>query len=143
MSEFTSDTLLSHPSALRGRALSDRYALQDVLGVGGMATVFRAWDQLLGRSVAVKILHPQYVADCGFLARFRREAEMAAGVSGHPNIVSIYDFGQDEDLPYIVMELVEGRTLKEIVRERSPLSLEEAIPIAQQVAAALHFAHER
>jgi len=90
---------------LAGRVLNGRYELQGVLGGGGMALVYRALDRVLNRTVAVKVLREQYATDPTFLQRFTREAQAAAALS-HPNIVSVYDVGQDGDVPYIVMEYV-------------------------------------
>src|SRR6201994_3234441 len=92
-------------------ALGSRYTLVDVLGTGGMATVWRAGDEQLGREVAVKVLSPQYAADPGFLARFEREARHAASVS-NPRLVTMFDSGIDHGTPFLVMELVTGRTLR-------------------------------
>jgi serine/threonine protein kinase len=108
-----------------------------------MATVYRARDARLGRDVAVKILHSQFAADPDFVDRFRQEAEFAAGLSAHPNIVAIFDVGEDGDLHYIVMELVEGRNLKEIIRAEAPLPTDRAFRIGQGIASALAFAHQR
>ncbi len=106
-----------------------------------MADVFRAEDELLGRQVAVKILHPQFASDEAFVARFRREAQQAAGLS-HPNIVSIYDWGEDQDTYFIVMELIDGRTLRDIRRSEGPLLPRRAAEIAAETAAALTVAHQ-
>lgn len=108
-----------------------------------MASVYRAVDTRLGRDVAIKVLHPEYARDQPFLQRFQQEAEFAASLGAHPNIVAIYDIGQDDSLHYIVMEMVEGRDLKDIIRERAPLEVPEAFGIARQVASALAFAHQR
>ena len=105
---------------LIGRVLHERYELLAVIGSGGMATVFRSRDNRLGRDVAVKLLHPQYVADSAFVERFSQEAEFAAGLSAHPNIVSIFDVGQDGDLHYIVMEFVDGTNLERSHSSRGP-----------------------
>ena len=107
-----------------------------------MATVFRGNDTVLGRPVAVKVLAPRYANDTTFVARFRREAQSAAAMN-HPNIVNVFDTGSDGDTHYIVMELVEGRTLREVIAEDAPLLPERAAEIAEAVAAALAFAHER
>lgn len=106
-----------------------------------MADVFQAEDELLGRQVAVKILHPQFASDEAFVTRFRREAQQAAGLS-HPNIVSIYDWGEDQDTYYMVMELIEGRTLRDIRRSEGPLLARRAAEIAAETAAALTVAHQ-
>jgi len=106
-----------------------------------MADVFQAEDELLGRRVAVKILHPQFASDEAFVTRFRREAQQAAGLS-HPNIVSIYDWGEDDDTYFIVMELIDGRTLRDIRRSEGPLLPRRAAEIAAETAAALTVAHQ-
>ena len=123
--------------------LNDRYRILGPLGEGGMATVYRALDTRLGRTVAIKILHPEFARDDPFLQRFQQEAEFAASLGAHPNVVAIYDIGEDGNLPYIVMEVVEGRNLKDLIRERAPFSAEEAFAIGRQVASALDFAHSR
>ncbi len=128
---------------LIGRKLNDRYEILGVIGSGGMATVYRARDQRLGRDVAVKILHSQFAADHDFVERFRQEAEFAAGLSSHPNIVSIFDVGESGDLHYIVMELVEGQNLKQLIAAEAPLSVDRAFSIGQAIASALAFAHQR
>lgn len=106
-----------------------------------MADVFEAEDELLGRRVAVKILHPRFASDEAFVTRFRREAQQAAGLS-HPNIVSIYDWGEDGDTYFIVMELIAGRTLRDIRRSEGPLLARRAAEIAAETAAALTVAHQ-
>jgi serine/threonine-protein kinase len=106
-----------------------------------MADVFEAEDELLGRRVAVKILHPQFASDEAFVTRFRREAQQAAGLS-HPNIVAIYDWGEDQDTYFMVMELIEGRTLRDIRRSEGPLLARRAAEIAAETAAALTVAHQ-
>lgn len=123
--------------------LNDRYRLIEPIGEGGMATVYRALDTRLGRTVAIKILHPEYVRDKPFLQRFQQEAEFAASLGAHPNIVAIYDVGEDGDRRYIVMEFVEGRDLKVLIRDRAPFTVGEAFSIGRQVASALDFAHKR
>ena len=123
--------------------LNGRYRLLEPVGDGGMATVYRATDARLGRTVAIKVLHPHFARDEPFLPRFQQEAEFAASLGAHPNIVAIYDIEQDDALHYIVMEFVEGRSLKELIRERAPFSVPEAFSIGRQVASALDFAHKR
>ncbi|MCL6457308.1 MAG: protein kinase, partial [Gorillibacterium sp.] len=123
-----------------GQTLAGRYEILDRIGGGGMALVYKARDILLNRIVAVKVLRSQFVNDEEFIQRFRREAQSAAALS-HPNIVSIYDVGQREDIHYIVMEYVEGRTLNDLIKERAPLQVEEAINIAAQICDALDHAH--
>jgi len=112
-----------------------------IIGEGGMATVYQAQDIMLGRTVAVKVLHERGADDEAFLARFYREAQAAANLD-HPNIVSVYDIGQDGDLHYIVMEYVEGRNLKEIILESAPFPIGRALTIAIQVCTAVGAAHE-
>jgi eukaryotic-like serine/threonine-protein kinase len=124
------------------RVLAGRYEIDSVLGEGGMAKVFRGTDKVLGRTVAVKVLAPQFAKDQQFVARFRREAQAAAGLN-HPNVVSIYDTGSEDGIHWIVMEYVEGRTLKEIVREEGPLLPERATEIAHAICLALAVAHEK
>jgi eukaryotic-like serine/threonine-protein kinase len=123
------------------RVLADRYEVEELLGQGGMARVFRGTDRVLNRSVAVKVLSPQFAGDDQFVARFRREAQAAAALN-HPNIVSVYDTGDQGDVHYIVMEYVEGRTLRDAIRQEGPILPERASEIAQAVARALSSAHE-
>ena len=99
---------------LQGLILDNRYKIISKIGVGGMADVFKGEDTLLGRPVAVKILHSNFAGDDDFVARFKREAQ-AAGKLSHPNIVSMYDVGFDQGYHYIVMEYIEGETLKEYI----------------------------
>ena len=126
---------------LTGSLFADRYRLERKLGSGGMADVWLAEDQELGRRVAVKILHERYANDEQFVERFRREATHAAGLS-HPNIVSIYDRGVAEGSYYIVMEYIEGRTLKELIVTRGPCPVQVAISYTRQILAALRYAHK-
>ncbi len=125
-----------------GRVLGGRYRLIELLGEGGMATIYRAHDNQLDRDVAVKLLRPQYGRDAGFIARFRHEAQSAASLN-HPNVVNVFDYGTDEAGPFIVMELVDGENLAEILAERGFLPPIAAAGIAEQVAEALAAAHER
>jgi len=118
-----------------------RYELHRRLARGGMADVFLARDQLLGRPVAVKVLFPEYAADPKFVERFRREAQAAANLN-HPNIVSIYDWGEELGTYYIVMEYVEGQSLAQILRRDGNLTVEQVTRIALDVSAALGFAHD-
>src|SRR5574341_1938395 len=110
---------------LQGRVLGGRYALGPVLGTGGMAGVYQARDRMLRRTVAVKALHFPYDRDPTFVARFRREARIVAGLS-HPNIVAVFDAGLDDDLYYIVMEYVDGQTLSALLDREGPLALGRA-----------------
>ena len=105
-----------------------------------MALVYKGHDLLLNRKVAVKVLRQQYVHDEEFIRRFRREAQAAASLS-HPNVVSIYDVGQEEDVHYIVMEYIEGTTLNDVIKEKAPLQVEDAVHYASQIADALDHAH--
>jgi beta-lactam-binding protein with PASTA domain len=125
---------------LSGTLFAGRYRVTRKLGGGGMADVYLAEDQELGRRVAVKILHNRYANDDQFVERFRREATHAAGLS-HPNIVSIYDRGETNGSYFIVMEYVEGRTLKELIRARGPCPIPVAIAYTRQILAALRYAH--
>src|ERR1700685_4402931 len=122
--------------------IDGRYRVISRLGSGGMADVYLAQDQLLGREVAVKVLHHHFAEDQEFVERFRREASSAAGLS-HPNIVGIFDRGEWNGTYYIAMEYVPGRSLKTIVRERGALDPTAAIDIAVQILRAARFAHKR
>jgi eukaryotic-like serine/threonine-protein kinase len=117
-----------------------RYRILRRLGSGGMATVYLAEDEELGRRVAIKILSERYANDEAFIERFRREAKSAAGLS-HPNVVSIYDRGEAEGTYYIAMEVIEGRSLKEIILTRGALPVDVAIAFAKQLLEALRYAH--
>lgn len=125
--------------------VNNRYRLGDVIGTGGMSEVYRATDSLLGRDVAIKMLRPEMARDVNFRERFRKEAQNS-GRLNHPNIVAVYDTGEaDEDgmaIPYIVMELVHGRTLRDLVREDGPLSPREAAQVLIPVAHALQASHD-
>jgi eukaryotic-like serine/threonine-protein kinase len=125
---------------LTGTLFANRYRVTRKLGGGGMADVYLAEDQELGRRVAIKILHGRYANDEQFVERFRREATHAAGLS-HPNIVSIFDRGETDGSYFIVMEYVEGRTLKELIRSRGPCPIPVAIAYTRQILAALRYAH--
>jgi serine/threonine-protein kinase len=122
------------------RALANRYELQSHIARGGMADVFEARDLQLDRRVAVKILHQQFSIDETFVARFRKEAQAAANLS-HPNIVAIYDWGEDDLTYFIVMELVQGRSLRDVLRSEGALLPRRAAEIAAEVASALEVAH--
>jgi serine/threonine-protein kinase len=129
-----SDTLI-------GSVFDGRYRIERKLGAGGMADVYLAEDQELGRRVAIKILNDRHAADDSFIERFRREAKNAAGLS-HPNIVSIYDRGEAEGTYYIAMEYLDGRSLKELIVGRGPAPIKVAIDYARQILAAVGFAHK-
>src|SRR5215469_2071086 len=120
--------------------LGGRYVLGEVLGTGGMATVWRASDEVLGRDVAVKVLGPQFAADAGFVARFEREARHAARLS-HPRLVTVFDCGIDDGTAFIVMELVAGRTLRQVLDDAGILPPARAAGIAAAVCEALEVAH--
>lgn len=124
-----------------GQELGGRYEIIERIGGGGMALVYKAHDILLHRNVAVKVLRQQFVHDEEFVRRFRREAQSAASLS-HPNVVSVYDVGQEDDTHYIVMEYVEGSNLNEVIKDRAPLQAEEAVRIAAQICDALDHAHQ-
>lgn len=125
-----------------GSVLGGRYRLVELLGQGGMATIHRAQDIRLGRDVAVKVLRPEYGRDPDFFARFRQEAQSAASLN-HPNIVSVHDYGQGPDGPFIVMEYVEGEDLASLLRRNGALAPRQAARIAAEVARALDAAHAR
>jgi eukaryotic-like serine/threonine-protein kinase len=128
-----SDTLLN-------TLFDGRYRIVRKLGTGGMANVYLAEDEVLGRRVAIKILNDRHAGDDQFVERFRREAKNAAGLS-HPNIVSIYDRGEAEGTYYIAMEYLDGRSLKELIVARGPAPVNVAIDYARQILAAIRFAH--
>jgi len=127
---------------LKGRLLGNRYEIIEKIGSGGMATVYKAKCHVLNRYVAVKILRDEFTTDEEFIKRFEVEAQSAASIT-HPNIVSVYDVGVDGNLYYIVMELIKGKTLKEIiVEEKGPLPWKWSVNIATQIASALEIAHK-
>ncbi len=121
--------------------LNDRYYILEKIGSGGMATVYKAKDTMLDRIVAVKVLHPSHLDDEDSVRKFRREAR-AAGSLSHYNIVGVFDVGLHQEIHYIVMELAEGRTLKEYINEKGKLSEEETIEITLQICNALSHAHK-
>ncbi len=127
---------------LEGKVLGNRYQIIEKVGNGGMATVYKAEDKVLKRNVAVKILRDEFTTDEEFIKRFEIEAQSAARLV-HPNIVSIFDVGVEENLYYIVMELIQGKTLKEIIiEERGPLPWKWSVNVAIQIASALEMAHK-
>ena len=132
---------MAGPDTLIDQVFDGRYKVVRKLGTGGMANVYLAEDQELGRRVAIKMLDDRHAQDEQFVERFRREAKNAAGLS-HPNVVSIYDRGQAEGTYYIAMEYLEGRTLKELLVARGPTPIPVAIDYARQILAALGFAHQ-
>ncbi len=123
------------------RVLGGRYLLKDKVGSGGMATVYRAQDQVLDRTVAVKIMLPQYASDATFAARFKQEAQAAAGLQS-PYIVGVYDWGKDGDTYYIVMEYLRGTDLKSGIRSHGALDPKKVAQIGSQICAALSVAHK-
>ena len=129
------------------KLVGGRYELGELLGRGGMAEVHRALDLRLGRAVAVKQLRADLATDPTFQARFRREAQSAAGLN-HPTIVAVYDTGEETDpvtgtsIPYIVMELVEGQTLRDVLRDGRKLLPERALELTQGVLDALSYSHK-
>ena len=127
---------------LKGRLLGNRYEIIEKIGSGGMATVYKAKCHVLNRYVAIKILRDEFTTDEEFIKRFEVEAQSAASIT-HPNIVSVYDVGVDGNLYYIVMELIKGKTLKEIItEEKGPLPWKWSVNIASQIASALETAHK-
>lgn len=127
---------------LKGKVLGNRYEIIEKIGSGGMATVYKAKCRVLNRYVAIKILRDEFTTDEEFIKRFEVEAQSAASIT-HPNIVSVYDVGVEGNLYYIVMELIKGKTLKEIViEEKGPLPWKWSVNIAAQIASALEIAHK-
>ncbi|MGZ8565510.1 MAG: Stk1 family PASTA domain-containing Ser/Thr kinase [Actinomycetota bacterium] len=124
-----------NPSELGGR-----YRIEARIGAGGMAEVFRGFDPVLNRTVAIKVLNPQFARDAGFVARFRREAQAAARLS-HDSIVAVYDTGADGDTQYIVMEFIEGRTLAEFLASGRRPSIPQSIELSKRIATSLSVAH--
>ncbi|NJP04216.1 MAG: protein kinase [Chloroflexaceae bacterium] len=125
---------------MQKKLLNGRYEIEEKVGEGGMATVYRGRDWRLNRQVAIKVLHLQYVNDPDFLSRFQHEAQ-AAAILSHPNIVNVYDVGQDGDQHYIVMEFVDGTNLKTLIQREGPVNPDRAVVIAQEVAFGLEAAH--
>ena len=127
---------------LEGKILGNRYEIIEKIGNGGMATVYKSKDRVLNRYVAVKILRDEFTTDEEFIKRFRIEAQSAASLT-HPNIVSIFDVGNEGNLYYIVMELIKGKTLKEIITEENgPLPWKWSLNVVTQIASALETAHK-
>ena len=126
---------------LVGKYIGGRYAILEKVGNGGMATVYKAKDNVLNRFVAVKVLKDEYTTDSEFIRRFNAEAQAAAGLT-HSNIVSVYDVGHEDNVYYIVMELIQGKTLKQIINQDGSLPWKWSVNIAIQIAAALEAAHK-
>ena len=122
------------------QVISGRYELEEIIGTGGMSVVYKAWDLKYDRRVAVKVLRPELDADADFIRRFNQEAQAASRVS-HPNIVDMYDVGRDGTTRYIVMEYVDGRTLKELIRQSGRIRPQLAVQIALRILAAVDHAH--
>jgi len=125
-----------------GELIAGRYELEELVGSGGMSSVYRAHDRLLERSVALKILHEQFTRDEGYVERFRREARSVAQLA-HPNIVTVIDRGEQDGRQFIVFEYVDGENLKELVDREGPLPVRDAIELTLQVARGLSFAHDQ
>lgn len=123
-----------------GKRISGRYKIKDMIGGGGMANVYLAHDMILDRDVAVKMLRLDFANDDEFIRRFHREAQSATSLA-HPNIVSIYDVGEEDGLYYIVMEYVDGQTLKQYIQQHAPVPVEEALDIMKQLTSAISDAH--
>jgi eukaryotic-like serine/threonine-protein kinase len=126
---------------LKGKRLSGRYKIQDMVGGGGMANVYLAHDMILDREVAIKMLRLDFANEEEFIKRFQREAQSATSLA-HPNIVSIFDVGEEDDLYYIVMEYVDGMTLKQYIQQHSPVSVEKVLDIMTQITSAISHAHQ-
>src|SRR4051812_32025842 len=126
--------------SLVGQVFSNRYHIEREIARGGMAEVYLARDQSLNRPVALKALFPEFAREPSFVERFRREAQAAANLN-HPNIVSIYDWGQESGTYFIVMEYVEGRSLRELIQSEGAIEPGQAADIAAEIASALAFAH--
>ena len=126
---------------MSSKLLLGRYEVIEKIGEGGMSVVYKAKDRLLNRYVAIKILRPEFIRDEQFVENFRKESQAAAGLS-HPNIVNVYDVGKEGNIHFIVMELIDGKSLSQIIEEKGKLDYNEAISIAKQVASALSLAHK-
>src|SRR5262245_10772772 len=126
--------------SLVGQVFSNRYRIEREIARGGMAEVYLARDESLNRQVALKALFPEYAREPSFVERFRREAQAAANLN-HPNIVGIYDWGQESGTYFIVMEYVEGRSLRDLIRSEGPVDAGRAADITAEIASALAFAH--
>src|SRR6266496_4181116 len=126
---------------MMGEVIAERYEVQELVGRGGMSSVFKAHDTLLERNVALKILHERHLADDEYVERFRREARTVAQLS-HPNIVTVIDRGETEGRPFIVFEFIEGETLDQVIARRGALPVDEALEIAIAISRGLAFAHK-
>ena len=126
---------------MKGEKINDRYQIIKSIGEGGMANVYLAYDTILDRNVAVKILRGDLANDDKFVRRFQREALSASSLS-HPNIVEVYDVGEDNGNYYIVMEYIEGKHLKSLIKKRGKLTLSEVIDIMSQICEGMAVAHD-
>ena len=124
-----------------GEVIAERYEVLELVGTGGMSSVYKSHDRLLERNVALKVLHPHYGDDDEYVERFRREARAVAQLS-HPNIVTVIDRGEADGHQFIVFELIDGENLKELVDRTGPLPARRAVDLAIAIAEALSFAHE-
>jgi serine/threonine-protein kinase len=125
-----------------GEVLADRYEVEELVGAGGMSSVYRAHDRLLDRKVALKVMHQHYGEDPEYVERFRREARSVASLS-HPNVVTVIDRGEHEGRQFIVFEYIEGENLKQLIQRRGPAPVRTALELAKQIALALSFAHQQ
>src|SRR3954468_20023059 len=125
-----------------GQVLADRYELEELVGTGGLSSVFRAHDRLLDRKVARKVMHQQYSGDGEYVERFRREARSVAALS-HPNIVTVIDRGEQDGRQFIVFEYVDGENLKRLIERRGPAPVATTLELAMQIARGLSFAHQQ
>ncbi|MCI0893196.1 MAG: serine/threonine protein kinase, partial [Chloroflexi bacterium] len=136
---------MSQPSWI-GRSLGGRYKIEELLGEGGMSSVYKATDPNLRRTVAVKLIHPHLSKDPEFVSRFEEEAAAVARLK-HPNVIQVFDFDHDADTYYMVLEYVPGETLQERLKDLAGtgnrLTAKETIEIASRISGALHYAHER
>jgi serine/threonine-protein kinase len=125
-----------------GQVLADRYEVEELVGTGGMSSVYRAHDKLLDRKVALKVMHLQFGEDPEYVERFRREARSVASLS-HPNVVTVIDRGEHEGRQFIVFEYIEGENLKQLIQRRGPAPVVTSLELARQIAQALSFAHQQ
>ena len=123
-----------------GMMIGDRYEVLEKIGTGGMSDVYKAKCHKLNRFVSIKVLKQEFSENANFVSKFRTEAQAAAGLM-HPNIVNVYDVGEENGIHYIVMELVEGITLKKYIEKKARLSFKEAVSIAIQVSMGIQAAH--
>ena len=123
------------------KVVAGRYELIKKIGDGGMAVVYKANDRLLNRNVAIKILKPEFIEDEKFIENFRRESHAAARLS-NPNIVNVFDVGREGNIHYIVMEMVEGKTLAQVIKEEAHMNYKRVIAISRQIATGLAAAHK-